>query len=102
LIEVLVLQLDGCIGENFSYRSRIHRINGSGNRFAYAILAADEIVAIANTIAFKYGDGITYLNWVVGREVDAAVWIALFLVIVVSINMLPVKVDTENSLVQKC
>ena len=61
--------------------------------FAYAILAADEIVAVSNTVAFKYDDGRTYLNWVVGGEVDAAVWIALFLVIVVCINMLPVKVD---------
>jgi hypothetical protein len=40
----------------------------------------------------------TYLNWVVGGEVDAAVWIALFLVIVVAINMLPVKVSLLNIL----
>ncbi|KAF4636463.1 hypothetical protein G7Y89_g1615 [Cudoniella acicularis] len=59
--------------------------------FAYAVLAADELVALSNTVAFKYDDGRTYLNWVVGSNTDAAVWIALFLVIVVSINMLPVK-----------
>ncbi|CAG8961471.1 hypothetical protein HYFRA_00013922 [Hymenoscyphus fraxineus] len=59
--------------------------------FAYAILAADELVAVANTVAFKYDDGRTYLNWKTGGEVDPAVWIALFLVIVVCLNMLPVK-----------
>jgi amino acid transporter len=62
------------------------------NRFAYAILAADELVAISNTLAFKYDDGRTFLDWKVGGSVDAAVWISLFLVIVVCINMLPVKV----------
>ncbi|EPE34140.1 proline-specific permease [Glarea lozoyensis ATCC 20868] len=70
--------------------------------FAYAILAADEIVAVANTVAFKYDDGRTYINWVVGGEVDAAVWIALFLVIVVAINMLPVKYFGEFEYVFGC
>ncbi|TVY55430.1 Arginine permease CAN1 [Lachnellula cervina] len=59
--------------------------------FAYAILAADEIVAVSNAVAFKYDDGRTFLSWRVGDSVDPAVWVALFLVIVVSINMLPVK-----------
>ncbi|KUJ09209.1 proline-specific permease [Mollisia scopiformis] len=68
--------------------------------FAYAILAADELVAVSNTVKFRYDDrnipgipnGKTYLNWEVGNNVDNAVWISLFLVIVVTINMLPVKV----------
>lgn len=68
--------------------------------FAYAILAADELVAVANTVAFKYDDGRTYLNWVTGGEVDAAVWIALFLVIVVCLNMLPVKVTSSPNLIR--
>lgn len=76
--------------------------NGDSNisRFAYAILAADELVAVSNTVKFRYDDrnitgipnGKTYLNWEVGNNVDNAVWISLFLVIVVTINMLPVKV----------
>ncbi|KAH6684577.1 proline-specific permease [Halenospora varia] len=70
--------------------------------FAYAVLAADELVAVANTVAFKYDDGITYLNWKVGSEVDGAVWIALFLVIVISINMLPVKYFGEFEYVFGC
>ncbi|KAH8682931.1 proline-specific permease [Tricladium varicosporioides] len=70
--------------------------------FAYAVLAADELVAVANTVAFKYDDGITYLNWKVGNEVDGAVWIALFLVIVISINMLPVKYFGEFEYVFGC
>ncbi|KAG9233712.1 proline-specific permease [Amylocarpus encephaloides] len=70
--------------------------------FAYAILAADELVAVANTIAFKYDDGRTYINWVVGGEVDAAVWIALFLVIVICINMLPVRYFGEFEYIFGC
>jgi amino acid permease len=75
----------------------LYGVNWLVSRFAYAILAADEIVAVSNTVAFKYDDGRTYINWVVGGEVDAAVWIALFLVIVVAINMLPVKVMSTRS-----
>lgn len=74
-------------------------------RFAYAILAADELVAVSNTVKFRYDDrnitgipnGKTYLNWEVGNNVDNAVWISLFLVIVVTINLLPVKVSLRNS-----
>ena len=90
----LVLQLVGCIGAWFT--KHYSTVNLISCRFAYAILAADELVAVANTIAFKYDDGRTYINWVVGGEVDAAVWIALFLVIVVCINMLPVRVSFSN------
>jgi amino acid transporter len=61
-------------------------------RFAYAILAADELVAVTNSVKFRYDDGNTYLNWAVGENVDPAVWISLFLVLVIVINMLPVKV----------
>lgn len=59
--------------------------------FAYTILAADELVAVANTVAFKYDDGRTFMDWKVGGSVDPAVWIALFLVIVTALNMLPVR-----------
>lgn len=62
-------------------------------RFAYAILAADELVAVSSTIKFTYNDNRTYLNWAIGHNVDNAVWIALFLVLVVTINMFPVKVS---------
>ncbi|TAQ89173.1 hypothetical protein B7494_g2498 [Chlorociboria aeruginascens] len=61
--------------------------------FAYAVLAADELVAVTNTVRFEYDDGRTYLKWVVGESVDPAIWIALFLVLVVCINLAPVKVD---------
>lgn len=43
------------------------------DRFAYAILAADEIVAVSNAVAFKYDDGRTFLSWRVGDSVDPAV-----------------------------
>jgi hypothetical protein len=61
-------------------------------RFAYCILAADELVAVTNTVKFRYDDGTTFLSWVVGENVDPAVWIALFLVLVTCINLFPVKV----------
>jgi amino acid transporter len=66
------------------------------NRFAYVILAADELVAVSQTVRFHYDDheigGHTFLSWAVGEEVDPVVWISLFLVLVVIINMLPVRV----------
>jgi len=61
-------------------------------RFAYAILAADELVAVSTTLNFQYNDGTTYLNWAIGQKIDNAVWIAIFLILVVTINMFPVKV----------
>jgi len=61
-------------------------------RFAYAILAADELVAVSNTIKFRYDDGRTFLNWKIGEDVDTGVWITVFLVLAISINMFPVKV----------
>ncbi len=61
-------------------------------RFAYAVLSADELVAVANTIRFEYNDGRTFLRWNVGMGVDPAIWIGLFLVIVIVINCFPVRV----------
>lgn len=66
------------------------------HRFAYAILAADELVAVSNTVKFQYNDGTTYLNWAIGENVDNAVWISLFLIMVISINMFPVKVSPKE------
>ncbi|KAH8890598.1 proline-specific permease [Thozetella sp. PMI_491] len=63
--------------------------------FAYAVLAADELVAVSNTIKFSYNDGRTVLDWTVGESVDNAVWISVFLVLVIVINLLPVRVFGE-------
>lgn len=63
--------------------------------FAYVVLAADQLVAVSNTVKFQYDDGISYLSWPVGLEVDHAVWISVFLVLVVIINLFPVKVYAE-------
>lgn len=70
--------------------------------FAYAILAADELVAVSNTIKFRYDDGRTFLNWKIGEDVDTAVWITVFLVLAVTINMFPVKVFGELEYVFGC
>lgn len=61
-------------------------------RFAYAVIAAEEITAVSNTIAFEYNDSKTFLIWPVGKNIDPAVWITLFLALVIIINMFPVKV----------
>jgi len=63
------------------------------HRFAYAVIAAEEITAVSNTMDFRYDDGRTFLNWPVGQNIDPAVWITLFLALVIIINMFPVKVD---------
>jgi hypothetical protein len=62
------------------------------HRFAYVTLAADEIVAVTNALRFSYDDGRTVLRWVVGNDVDPAVWVTVFIIIVTLINTLPVKV----------
>lgn len=61
-------------------------------RFAYVILAADELVAVSQLVRFHYDDGTTALSWKIGESVDPVVWISLFLFLVLLINMLPVKV----------
>lgn len=58
------------------------------------MIAADELTAVSNTIDFRYDDGISFLNWPIGQNVDPAVWITLFLALVVTINMFPVKVSS--------
>ncbi|KIM99454.1 hypothetical protein OIDMADRAFT_200431 [Oidiodendron maius Zn] len=59
--------------------------------FAYAVLASDELVAVADAINFTYEDGTTSLRWTAGNNVNPLVWIALFLVLATIINMAPVK-----------
>ncbi|KAJ4291493.1 hypothetical protein N0V88_006090 [Collariella sp. IMI 366227] len=63
--------------------------------FAYAVLAGEQLVAVSNAIKFRYDDGKTFINWEVGEIVDNAVWITVFLVLVVSFNMFPVRIFGE-------
>ena len=81
---------------SISFLSKINTIMLTLDRFAYAILAADELVAVSNTIKFRYDDGRTFLNWKIGEDVDTAVWITVFLVLAVTINMFPVKVCSSS------
>lgn len=67
-------------------------VNVPSDRFAFAILAANQVVAVSNIVKFRYDDGITCLNWSIGEEVDHAVWFSAFLVCVVIFNMFPVRV----------
>jgi amino acid transporter len=63
--------------------------------FAYAVMGADQLVALSNSIKFNYDDGRTVLVWALGQTVDNAVWITVFLVLIVIINMLPVRAYGE-------
>jgi len=91
------LRWDGCIGE--SSNEILVRLNGplTRERFAYVIIAADELVAVSQSVRFHYDDGKTFLQWTVGQDVDPVVWISLFLVLVIIVNMFPVKVSSLNS-----
>jgi hypothetical protein len=66
--------------------------HASLNRFAFAILAANQLVAVSNIVKFHYDDGIVLLNWKTGEEVDHAVWFSAFLICVIIFNMFPVRV----------
>lgn len=59
-------------------------------RFAYCVLAADQLVAATNIARFVYEDDRSHLKWEVGRNVNPAVWVTLFLVLVTVVNMFPV------------
>jgi len=65
--------------------------------FAYAVLAADQLVAVANTVKFRYDDGRTLLHWHTGESVDSAIWIFVFIAPVTLINMFPVRVCAVRS-----
>lgn len=75
-----------------TYREEILTIR----RFAWAVTAAEELVAVSGTLGFHYDDGRTFLAWTIGESVDPAVWIGLFLIIVTAINMFPVKVSIQQ------
>lgn len=54
------------------------------HRFAYAVIAADELTAVSNTIDFRYDDGKSFLNWPIGENIDPAVWISMWTSVAVS------------------
>ena len=77
-------------------RDTIHKGILTIKRFAWAVTAAEELVAVSGTLGFHYDDGRTFLAWTIGESVDPAVWIGLFLIIVTAINMFPVKVSIQQ------
>lgn len=68
----------------------------SRHRFAYAVIAANQLVAASNAIKFRYDDGRTFLNWQTGEDVDHAIWFGVVLVAVTICNMFPVRVRTAT------
>lgn len=71
-------------------------------RFAYAVLAGNQLVAVTNIIKFRYDDGTTFLHWQTGEDVDHAIWFIVFLVVVALVNMLPVKVGIAGKGARAC
>jgi len=67
--------------------------------FAYVISAATQIVAASKVVRFQYDDGQTSLIWTTGEDVNPAVWISVFLVVVIIINLFPVKYFGESEYV---
>jgi uncharacterized membrane protein YdbT with pleckstrin-like domain len=63
------------------------------SRFSYVVMAADQIVTVAASIRFQYDDGRTFINWATGMDTSPALWISVFLVVVIMVNMIPVKVS---------
>ncbi|KAH8586175.1 proline-specific permease [Bisporella sp. PMI_857] len=70
--------------------------------FACTTISAQELVAVTSTIKFSYDDGATSLKWAFGESVDPAVWMSLFLVLVIIINMFPVKYFGELEYIFGC
>ena len=57
------------------------------------VLGADQIVSVASAIRFQYSDNHTFISWETGMNTNPAIWISVFLVAVVVLNMIPVKVS---------
>ncbi len=70
------------------------------SRFAYAVIAANQLVAVVNEIKFHYDDKTTYLAWVTGEHVDHAIWFGVVLVGVTIANLLPVRVSGLSANIQ--
>ena len=67
--------------------------------FACIVGAMGQLTAVSQTIKFRYDDGRTYLDWNAGEYVSSAVWVSICLVVVICVNMLPVKVIFRSCLV---
>lgn len=59
-------------------------------------MGADQIVTVASAIRFQYGDDHTFISWETGMHTNPAIWISVFLVAVVILNMIPVKVSLRK------
>ncbi|GFF64740.1 hypothetical protein CNMCM6069_005571 [Aspergillus lentulus] len=70
--------------------------------FSYVVMAADQIVTVAASIRFQYDDGRTFINWATGMDTSPALWISVFLVVVVIVNMIPVKYFGELEYIIGC
>ncbi|XWW92698.1 hypothetical protein V2A60_000623 [Cordyceps javanica] len=74
--------------------------------FAYAVLAASQVVAFANAVRFSYDDtafgGKTNIRWSIGENIDSAVWISICLVVIVIINFFPVIIYGELEYIFGC
>ncbi|KAF7158163.1 hypothetical protein CNMCM5623_002829 [Aspergillus felis] len=70
--------------------------------FSYVVMGADQIVTVAASIRFQYDDGRTFISWATGMGTSPALWISVFLVVVVITNMIPVKYFGELEYIVGC
>ncbi|OOQ84427.1 proline-specific permease [Penicillium brasilianum] len=70
--------------------------------FSYVVMGADQIVTVASAIRFQYGDDHTFISWETGMHTNPAIWISVFLVAVVILNMIPVKYFGEFEYLVGC
>lgn len=61
-------------------------------------MGGGQMVAVTNTIKFLYDDGKTRLAWDAVLEIDSAVWISAFLILAITINLMPVRVGLATCL----
>ncbi|EEP82226.1 conserved hypothetical protein [Uncinocarpus reesii 1704] len=75
----------------FFFFSEVNCSLRASTRFTFVVIAAHNLVTAARTAKLHYDDGKTSLAWGSGEDVDVHIWFAVFLLVVILINLFPVK-----------
>jgi amino acid transporter len=97
------MQLAGCLGEPFLP----HKASTNGGRFAWVVIIAAEVDAVAQIFTFEFPpeylhspsvNGFDYpektLQWST-RNTNPAVWVSIFLLVILFVNLLRVRIYGE-------
>lgn len=79
-------------------------------RFAYVIVVATEITAVAQLFHFEFTEdylrSVGYpnqtLHWQFGQDTSPSVWVGIFLLVILLINLLPVRIYGEVEYILGC